>query len=65
MAENEAGLFLGAVDLTVTYLASWPLIGIRNRLQVGVVAAAASGCTADPRGGRLIGCMKTCGIEMF
>jgi hypothetical protein len=48
MAENEAGLFLGAVDLTVTYLASWPLIGIRNRLQVGVVAAAASGCTADP-----------------
>ncbi|KAF8247599.1 hypothetical protein K440DRAFT_628487 [Wilcoxina mikolae CBS 423.85] len=33
MAENETGLFLGAVDLTVTYLASWPLIGIRNRLQ--------------------------------
>lgn len=33
-AENKAGLFLGAVDLTITYLAGWPLIGIRNRLQV-------------------------------
>ncbi|CCX33589.1 Similar to hypothetical protein AOL_s00076g151 [Arthrobotrys oligospora ATCC 24927]; acc. no. EGX50387 [Pyronema omphalodes CBS 100304] len=32
-AENKAGLFLGAVDLTITYLAGWPLIGIRNRLQ--------------------------------
>ena len=35
MAENEVGLLVGAVDLTVTYLASWPLVGIRNRLQVG------------------------------
>jgi hypothetical protein len=34
MAENEVGLLVGAVDLTVTYLASWPLIRIRNRLQV-------------------------------
>jgi len=33
MAENEVGLLVGAVDLTVTYLASWPLVGIRNRLQ--------------------------------
>lgn len=35
MQENEVGLLVGAVDMTVTYLASWPLIGIRNRLQVG------------------------------
>lgn len=35
MQENEVGLLVGAVDLTVTYLASWPLVGIRNRLQVG------------------------------
>ena len=34
IVENRAGLLLGAVDLTATYLASWPLIGIRNRLQV-------------------------------
>ncbi|KAI5779521.1 hypothetical protein EDC01DRAFT_670502 [Geopyxis carbonaria] len=33
MAENEAGLVVGALDLTTTYLASWPLVGIRNRLQ--------------------------------
>lgn len=32
--ENRAGLLLSAVDLTATYLATWPLIGIRNRLQV-------------------------------
>ncbi|RPA91966.1 hypothetical protein L873DRAFT_1780128 [Choiromyces venosus 120613-1] len=31
--ENEVGLLVGAVDLTITYLATWPLIGIRNRLQ--------------------------------
>lgn len=35
MQENEVGLLVGAIDLTVTYLASWPLVGIRNRLQVG------------------------------
>lgn len=35
MQENEVGLLVGAVDLTVTYLTSWPLVGIRNRLQVG------------------------------
>lgn len=35
MQENEVGLLVGAVDLTVTYLASWPLVGIRSRLQVG------------------------------
>jgi len=33
-AEDWAGLYVGVLDLTVTYLASWPLIGIRNRLQV-------------------------------
>lgn len=33
--ENEVGLLVGAVELTITYLASWPLVGIRNRLQVG------------------------------
>ncbi|KAH8149645.1 uncharacterized protein LAJ45_06276 [Morchella importuna] len=33
MQENEVGLLVGAVDLTITYLASWPLVGIRNRLQ--------------------------------
>lgn len=32
--EDRAGLLLGVVDLTASYLASWPLIGIRNRLQV-------------------------------
>jgi hypothetical protein len=40
MAENQAGLIVGAVDITMTYLASWPLVGIRNRLQVG----SARGC---------------------
>jgi hypothetical protein len=35
--ENEVGLLVGAVDLTVTYLASWPLVGIRNRLQVCIL----------------------------
>lgn len=33
MAENEAGLLVGAMDLVVTYVASWPLVGIRNRMQ--------------------------------
>ena len=33
-AENRAGLLLFVVDLTATYLAYWPLVGIRNRLQV-------------------------------
>jgi len=33
-AEDEAGLYIDALDLTVTYLVIWPLIGIRNRLQV-------------------------------
>lgn len=36
MQENEVGLLVGAVDLTITYLASWPLVGIRNRLQVNI-----------------------------
>lgn len=31
--ENAAGLVIGACDLTITYLATWPLIGIRNRMQ--------------------------------
>lgn len=33
VAENEAGLLVGALDLVGTYVASWPLVGIRNRMQ--------------------------------
>ncbi|KAA8901858.1 hypothetical protein FN846DRAFT_104242 [Sphaerosporella brunnea] len=42
MVENEVGLAVGAVDSTVTYLASWPLVGVRNRLQT-YTAYAGSG----------------------
>ncbi|KAG0131252.1 hypothetical protein HOY82DRAFT_339339 [Tuber indicum] len=31
--ENEIGLLVGAIDLTITYLTTWPLVGVRNRLQ--------------------------------
>ncbi|KAL7267304.1 hypothetical protein RUND412_010120, partial [Rhizina undulata] len=31
--ENKVGLIVGAVDLTITYMSGWPLIGIRNRIQ--------------------------------
>ena len=33
MAENEVGLAVGVLDLVFTYFSSWPLVGIRNRLQ--------------------------------
>jgi len=32
--ENDVGLFLGAVDVASIYFMTWPLIGIRNELQV-------------------------------
>lgn len=35
VAENEAGYLVEAADGAVNYLASWPLMGLRNRLQVG------------------------------
>jgi len=47
--ENEVGLLVGAVDLTITYLTTWPLIGIRNRLQV----CEFSGVSTESGGGRL------------
>lgn len=40
MRENEVGLIVGAVDLTLTYLSSWPLVGIRNRLQVCTIPSS-------------------------
>ena len=34
MRENEVGLFIGAADLGVLFLANWWLDGIRHRIQV-------------------------------
>lgn len=34
MRENEAGLIVGALDLTAAYLGGWSLISIRSRIQV-------------------------------
>jgi len=58
--ENEVGLLVGAVDLTITYLTTWPLIGIRNRLQVcgfsGVSVESREGMKAELK--RRIGHMR-------
>lgn len=32
--ENDVGILISALDMVAAYVVSWPLVGVRNRLQV-------------------------------